>query len=231
VTPASTARRFLRGRHDGALATLSHKLCGYPFGSTVPFLLDQEARPIIFISALAEHTKNIAHDPRVSLLAQQETGDPQAGARLTLVGDAARLEDQHSPRAPWARYFPDAAQQLELPDFAFYRIEPKHIRFIGGFGAIHWISSSDFRSPDNLLGAAEEGIVAHMNQEHAQNLRDYCLQYHGAEVLDVQMLGIDCDGFDVRAEERLLRFEFTKPVLDAQQAREALVAMAKASKG
>jgi len=194
-------------------------------------MLDQQGRPVILISALAEHTKNIEHDPRVSLLAQEHDDDVQAAARVTLVGDAARMDDQQAPRSRYLRYFPSAAQHLELPDFFFYRIAPAHIRYIGGFGAIHWIAGKDYQPPPNHLGDQEEGIVAHMNQDHAQNLRDYCRHYHGLETLDAAMLGVDCDGFDVRANGRVLRFDFSEPVLDAAGARRTLVAMAQECRG
>jgi hypothetical protein len=226
MTQGEETRRFLRGQHAGMLATLSLKLGGYPFGSVVPFMLDQQGRPIILISALAEHTKNIQHDPRASLLANEPADDIQGSARLTLVGDAARLADQDSPKSRYLRYFPNAAQQLELADFSFYRIEPRYIRFIGGFGAIHWVAPQDYLAPPGRLGEQEEGIVAHMNHDHAENLRDYCRRYHGVESGNAVMLGIDCDGFDVRAAGKTLRFEFSEPVLDATGARQALVAMA-----
>jgi len=231
VTAAEEARRFLRGQHNGVLATLSLKLGGYPFGSVVPYMLDQEGRPIILISTLAEHTRNIEHDPRVSLLANQPADDVQTSARLTLVGNAARMDDQQAPRSRYLRYFPNAARHLELADFFFYRIEPRHIRFIGGFGAIHWVAPQDYLAPPGGLGEQEDGIVAHMNHDHAQNLRDYCRHYHGMETLDAAMLGIDCDGFDVRADGRVLRFDFSEPVLDAAGARQALVAMAQECRG
>lgn len=231
MTAAEEARRFLRGQHSGVLATLSLKLGGYPFGSVAPYILDQEGRPIILISTLAEHTRNIERDPRVSLLANAQADDVQASARLTLVGDAARMQDQSSPRSRYLRYFPNAAQQLQLADFSFYRIEPRHIRFIGGFGAIHWVAPQDYLALPNRLEEAEEGIVAHMNHDHAQNLRDYCRHYHGVESADAAMLGIDCDGFDVRADGRVLRFDFSGPALDAAGARQALVAMAQECRG
>lgn len=231
MTPGEEARRFLRGQHDGMLATLSLKLGGYPFGSVVPHMLDQQGRPIILISALAEHTKNIQHDPRVSLLANEPAEDIQASARLTLVGDAARMADQDSPKSRYLRYFPGAAQNLKLADFFFYRIEPRHIRFIGGFGAIHWVAPQEYVAPSNRLDEQEDGIVAHMNQDHAQSLRDYCHHYHGMQTLDAAMLGLDCDGFDVRADSRVLRFDFSAPVLDATGARQALAAMAQECRG
>jgi putative heme iron utilization protein len=69
-----------------------------------------------------------------------------------------------------------------------------------------------------------------MKADHAHNLRDYCRRVHGREVADPVMIGIDCDGFDVRAEHDILRFAFAAPVTDAGSARKALAALAQAAR-
>ena len=222
------ARRLLRQQQHGMLSTLSKKLDGYPFGSVTPFVLDHQARPVILISTLAEHTKNIEADPRVSLLTHDAGTDIQANARVTVVGNCARMADQTALKARYLRYFPGAADYFSTHDFFFYRIEPKHIRFIGGFGAIHWIQAAQFVTPDNNLASQEDAIIAHMNTDHQHNLLAYCRHFHGVNANSAHMLGIDTDGFDVRADAQLLRFDFSQPVLDAQDARRALVAMAEA---
>ncbi len=220
------ARRLLRQQQHGVLSTLSKKLNGYPFGSVTPFVLDHQARPVILISTLAEHTKNIEADPRVSLLAHDPSTDIQANARVTVVGNCARMEDQTALRARYLRYFPGAADYFATHDFFFYRIEPAHIRFIGGFGAIHWVEVSHFVTPDNQLASQEDAIIAHMNTDHQHNLVAYCRHFHGVNTSSAHLLGIDTEGFDVRADAQLLRFDFSQPVLDAQDARRALAAMA-----
>ncbi|HEX3171590.1 MAG TPA: pyridoxamine 5'-phosphate oxidase family protein, partial [Burkholderiales bacterium] len=88
MSAGDDARRYLRRFRHGVLSTLSKKFAGYPFGSVVPCVTDHAARPVILISGLAEHTKNIAADARVSLLVRDADIDPQEGARLTLIGDA-----------------------------------------------------------------------------------------------------------------------------------------------
>lgn len=222
------ARRLLRRQRHGVLSTLSKKLEGYPFGSVTPFVLDHQARPVILISTLAEHTRNIEADPRVSLLAHDSGADIQANARVTVVGNCTRMEDQIALKARYLRYFPGAADYFATHDFFFYRIEPAHIRFIGGFGAIHWVEASRFATPDNQLASQEDAIIAHMNTDHQHNLLAYCRHFHGVDTSSAHMLGIDTDGFDVRADAQQLRFDFSQPVLDAQDARRALVAMAEA---
>jgi len=230
MSGALEARRLLRKNRFGMLATLSKKFSGHPFGSITPYILDQEARPIILISTLAEHTKNIENDSRVSLLVHEAGENVQEEARITMLGDCARMQNQEQVKTRYLRYFPNASGYFDTHDFFFYRIAPIMIRYIGGFGEIHWIEAKSFTAPENKLEEKEEGILAHMNQDHAQNLRDYCRHYKGKQAKKAEMVGLDCDGFDVRTDGELLRFDFKTPVLDAMQAREALVEMAKESK-
>jgi hypothetical protein len=221
-------RAYLRRHHRGVLSTISQRHAGYPFGSVAPYVLDHDARPVILISRLAEHTRNIGADARVSLFVNDPAGDLQAGARLTLIGDAARADHGTALlQARYLNYFPEAGRLFDLADFAFYRIEPRQLRWIGGFGDIQWIAADTYRPPANRLEEQEQDILAHMNAGHAHNLRDYCRHFHGKTPGRAQMAGIDCDGFDVRGDGELLRFEFDAPVTDAAAARAALVAMAR----
>lgn len=227
MNEGAAARRYLRSRHHGVLATISKKLGGYPFGSLVPFVLDPAAHPVILVSRLAEHTRNIDADSRVSLLVHDLTADIQAAARLTLIGDAARIADPGTTQTRYLNYFPDARRLLALGDFSFYRIQPSMLRFIGGFGAIQWIPAASYTPPPDQLAAQEPALVTDINTSHLHNLRDFCRHYHQVCAREVAMAGIDCDGFDVRADGELLRLGFEKPVTNAADARRALVAMAK----
>jgi putative heme iron utilization protein len=227
MSAGAAARAYLRRHHGGVLSTISARLSGYPFGSVVPYVLDHEARPVILISRLAEHTRNIAADARTSLLVNDSTQDLQASSRLTLIGDTTRVD--HDPalfQARYLRYFPDSSQLFALGDFALHRIEPRQLRWIGGFGDIQWISAEAYRPPANRLAEQEAGILAHMNADHSHNLLDYCRFVHGTTPGEAQMIGIDCDGFDLRCDGNLLRFDFDITVTDAVTAREMLVVLA-----
>lgn len=223
------ARRHLRAHKYGVLSTLSRALDGYPFGSIVPFALDDRAYPVILASRLAEHARNFSADPRVSLLVHEAGADVQAGARVTLLGKTVPVATGDPAAERYLRYFPAARDYLRL-DFDFYRIEPVTLRVVAGFGKIHWISREAYMPPENSLAAHESAILAHMNADHADSLRDYCRFYHRHNAGNPAMVGIDCDGFDVRADGALLRFAFDPPVIDAAQARAALVAMAQQSR-
>lgn len=234
------ARKFLRSTHSGILSTHSARFEGYPFGSVAPFVLDHHCQPVILISTLAEHTKNIALNPKVSLLVFAGAEDLQANARLTLLGEASKIfkESDADLRARYLRYLPQAASYFDMHDFSFYRVHIHQARYIGGFGKMSWLTDvdlfEDIANKEFPLCQQETGIVEHMNADHAENLVHYCRHFHQVTATHAQMLGIDYDGFDVLATtasgNQLLRFDFEQPVYDAQTARVALVAMAKAAR-
>lgn len=227
------ARQFLRSTRSGILSTYSAKFEGYPFGSVTPFVLDHDCQPVILISNIAEHTKNITVNPKVSLLVFAGTEDLQANARLTLLGEAIRINKEEAHlRARYLRYIPHAASYFDMHDFAFYRIRIAQVRYIAGFGKMSWFSGKDMDAPVNQLAEVETSIIEHMNTDHMDSLIAYCRHFHGFDAQDAEMLGIDCDGFDVKAENsagnpQILRFQFEEPISDAATARTALVAMSK----
>lgn len=223
---ADAARCFVRGQHSGVLSTISRRVEGFPFGSVAPFMLDHSGCPVILISTLAEHTRNIDADPRVSLIVQPYSPDMQVAGRVTVLGRAQRLDDKSALGARYLRFHPQAEDYFAMHDFSFYRIEPVRIRYIGGFGRIHWVEPEQYLLPAFALAEQEDGILAHMNSDHAESLNAYCRHVHQLEVSDAEMIGIDPDGFDIRAAAGILRFEFAQPIHDAQQARQALVTLA-----
>lgn len=221
------ARRFTRGQTSGVLSTISKRLNGFPFGSVSPFILDHAGRPVILISEIAEHTKNIDADPRVSIIVQPYSQDMQTTGRVTVIGRAERLAEKDSLGPRYLRYFPQAEGYFAMHDFNFYRVEPVKVRWIGGFGRIFWVDPEAYMSASGTLAEAEAGILEHMNADHAEMLRTCCRHFHNLEEEAVAMIGIDPDGFDARCGTRILRFEFDTPVTNAEEARAALVAMAK----
>lgn len=227
------ARQFLRSTHSGILSTHSAKFEGYPFGSVAPFVLDHDCQPVILISNIAEHTKNIIANPKVSLLVFAGMEDLQANARLTLLGEAVKIDKEDADlRARYLRYLPQAAGYFDMHDFAFYRIGIMQARYIAGFGKMSWMAGVDMVPPANQLAEVETSIIEHMNADHMDSLIAYCRHFHRFDAQDAEMLGIDCDGFDVKAgnsagNQQILRFQFESPISDAATARTALVAMSK----
>src|SRR5215510_13408548 len=231
---AERARTLLHLARTGTLSTVSRKHSGWPFGSVMPYDLDTHGRPVFLISLMAMHTQNLRADPRASLLVAQPgwTGDPLAGARVTLIGQVTELpvSDLEPTRAAYLARYENAAAWVDFDDFAFYRMEVVDVYYVGGFGAMGWVLATDYTEaePDPLADVAT-GIIEHMNQDHADALRLFCRVYANLEAEEAVMTAVDRLGFRmrVRTGERLqgVRLAFPHEVRSAQEARTVLVAM------
>jgi heme iron utilization protein len=223
------AQQFLLSTQKGVLSTHSATFTDYPFGSVTPFVVNHQGMPVILISNLAEHTKNIIQNAHVSLLVFNDEADLQAGSRLTLLATAEQTDKNNSLiRARYLRYIPQAASYFDMHDFMFYTLHITHARYIAGFGKMGWVQGEAFHIPTHPLLIEEADILHHMNTDHSENLKAYCLHYHQVVASTVTMIGIDAFGFDVRVNhQQQLRFTFTETISNAQEARAALVAMAK----
>jgi heme iron utilization protein len=221
---ANAARTLLLQESFGVLSTVSIDLPGYPFGSVTPYCTDRLCRPIIYISHIAQHTKNIVADSRVSLTVVEKTDsdDVQAQGRVTCIGDArpvAAADDDVRER--YFRYFPPARQYERTHGFEFFRLELVRVRFIGGFGQIFWVEPSAFMTANPFSRPDEGRIIQHMNKDHAEALS----RYVGGG--PAEMVGIDGEGFDVLRAGKKIRIPFKTPVTNMEEARAALVEMAK----
>jgi heme iron utilization protein len=226
---AAEARRLLRRFRAGVLSTHSAKFAGYPYGAALPFCTDAKGRVVVLISHLAEHTRNVEHDPRVSFTVSPLGADLQTAARATLLGELVPVDDP-LVTGRYLRFFPEGRDYLAIGGFRFWSLEPRQVRLIAGFGSLHWIDGESLLAGDRPLAQAEADIVEHMNADHAPALLDYCRHVHGVRAESARMTGIDCDGFDVRADDSLLRFDFDDEIEDAASARERLVALARAAR-
>ena len=211
------------------LSTLSVDVPGYPFGSVVPYCLDGQGLPILLISRIAQHTKNILADSRVSLtVTEGEVEDVQTGGRLTFLGNARLADAQEEAGERYYRYFPQSRDYHKTHDFDFYRIEPVRARWIGGFGDINWLQPGQLVLPNPFDSAQELSMVEHMNADHVEAMRRYC-ELAGITLNNgtiPQLAGIDGEGFHLRLNARLVYFQFESPVATPMEVREALVKMA-----
>jgi len=222
------ARRLLNHQSLGVLSTHSVDVEGYPFGSIAPYVLDYEGHPVMLISDIAQHTRNIKRDNRVSLTVfDRYAVDPQASGRLTWIGDAEIINPAEIEiRSRYLRYFPSSESYFETHDFSFYRIYLRRARFIGGFGQIYWVEADEMLLK-NPFRKAEAMIIEHMNNDHERALRHYCNVLKGVEVRAVTMTGIDSEGFDLLADGRKLRIDFDAPISTVDEARATLAKLAR----
>lgn len=145
--PAAAARALLAAEAVGVLSTISVRRPGTPYGSVTPYALSAAGQPLLLLSGLAAHTHNLRADPRAGMFVGDKSAaaDPQAGARLSLMGRAQPLAgDVADAAARYVARWPQAADTLKLGDFAFWRFEIEEARFIAGFGDIRWLPASAF---------------------------------------------------------------------------------------
>jgi len=201
----------------------------------MPFALDDTARPIFLISAMAMHTQNLLKNPRASLLVAQESvgKDPLGAARVTLVGNAERLDGEAAleVRETYLQRHENARYWVDFQDFFFFRMEVVDLYYVGGFGVMGWVEAKELAAarPDPLAPSAA-GILGHMNADHADALVLLAEALGGVEgVEEAKMTGIDRLGFRVRARSgerwQSRRIPFSESIESPGAARKALVEM------
>jgi putative heme iron utilization protein len=148
---ASHARALLQRQQQGVLSTISVHRAGYPYGSLTPYALSRRGAPVILISALAAHTQNLAADARASLFvaAVDESLDPQAGTRISLLGRFARVAaaEAADARTRYASRLPRASANSQTADFQLWEMEVEAVRLVAGFGQIGWLDGAQILAP------------------------------------------------------------------------------------
>jgi heme iron utilization protein len=229
-----TARHVMRSIDRAYLGTKMRPDApgaGEPYTSLVLVALDHDASPILLVSALADHTKNMLASPGVSLLFDGTQGldEPLTGPRVTILGTARRSDDPRHAARYVARH-PSAAMYSGFKDFAFWHVETARAHLVAGFGRIHWIEAAAVKydaSGAAALREAEAEIVAHMNGEHADAVQLYAAKLLGRTGGNWILTGVDPEGADLRRGGEVARLCFDKPVRDAEQARTELVRLVK----
>jgi len=229
--PEKIVRYLIRSRDRAALATIMRDSGGEPYVSLTLNACDYQGRPLIFISNLAEHTKNIRTDSRSSLLFEATDGllDPLSGPRATVQGEWVEINDP-TLRERFFRRHESARRYEQAHDFFLFRMNIRRAHLVAGFGRIHWIDGANILYKENgtaTLEAHELRIVEHMNNDHQDALDLYANVLVSAPGNGWKMIGIDSEGFDLRLNDKVIRWEFDSPVSDAEQVREKLVNLVK----
>ncbi|HUH83977.1 MAG TPA: DUF2470 domain-containing protein [Stellaceae bacterium] len=237
-SPAAAARRLIRGLDRATLATLSGapdpRESPWPYASLVLVATDPEGHPLLLLSDLAEHTKNLKRDSRASLLFDGTAGrdDPLTGPRVTVIGNAMPIADEPF-LGRFTRRHPAAAAYAGFGDFHLYLLNMMRAHLVAGFGRIDGVAAADLATaPAAALAEAEADILAHMNQDHPATLDLYAERIAGLGAgTGWRMTGIDAEGFDLRRGGCVARLDFRAPVGDAEGARAELVRLAKLARG
>jgi heme iron utilization protein len=204
-THAERSRTLLHLSSVATLSTLSRKQPGFPFGSLMPYALDAAGRPLFLISTMAMHTQNLKADPRASLFVTQPApdGDVLGAARVTLVGNVLQLPDveKSEARELYLKAHPNSQYWVDFTDFAFFRLEPIDIYYVGGFGVMGWVTASEYAAaqPDPLADAAQN-ILNHMNADHADALLLFAKVHAKLDAEAATMTSVDRLGFHLRVQ-------------------------------
>jgi putative heme iron utilization protein len=234
--PSRLARSLLRRSRQGALATLMAG-SGDPYCSLVNIASHYDASPILLISRLALHTRNILADSRVSLMLDERVaGDPLEGARIMLAGRAEEAAGEAAGilRRRYLNAHPSAEVFVDFKDFSFFRIVPSAAHLVAGFGRIIDLRPAQFLTEiggaEGLL-EAEQGAVEHMNADHREAMTLYATRLLGADGADWACTGCDPDGMDMQAGNLTLRLDFPERVTTGTELRKMLVRLAGEARG
>ena len=238
ASPARLARALVREAWKGTLSTIARE-GGHPYGSLVAIACEPDGAPLLLLSGLAEHSKNLVRDQRVSLLVDGTGRGRNAltGARITLVGTLGATQSETARRRYLARH-PDAERFIDFGDFKLYALDIAWAHMVAGFGLIERLQRQDLIV--QLAGAeglveAEPGILQHMNDDHADAVGLMAGHFgaldasHGNEnsgnPLRWRMLGCDPEGIDLVGGDAALRLFFLQRVNTAGEVRKTLASM------
>jgi putative heme iron utilization protein len=227
---------------SATLSTIARDPDGYPYGSLVTVASDEVGRPLLLISTLAEHTKNLLARSEASILVTEPLDahdQPLAVGRVTILGTCVTVPDAEraAVRETFLAQQPSSSYYVDFKDFAFFRLEPASLRYVGGFGRMSWVTADDYRvaEPDPLA-AASKGVLTHMNEDHTDAVLAYATKLAGiADATSATMTAVDRYGFELAVVTptgpRATRLAFDEPVATSDEVRRAMIALVKRARG
>ena len=224
--PAQAARRLLRAARAGTLATA---VDGQPFASLVTPATAPDGSVLLLLSGLSEHTRHLRAEPRCAVMVagRADGSNAQTAPRLTVTGIAAPEADP-AMKARWVALHPYAAFYAGFADFTLWRVTPAAGQFIGGFASAHRLKQGDLVADTDAwraVAAAEEGVIAHCNADHADTL-DLYARDRGYAGSGWRMVACDVDGFDLGRGEEVRRIDWPEPADGPKSIRKMLILLA-----
>jgi heme iron utilization protein len=222
-------------QQTGSLSTLSRKQPGWPFGSVMPYGLDDQGQPVFLISTMAMHTQNLLGDPRASLLVTppESRSDPLGAARVTLMGSVTKVPKEENPevRACYLARHTQAAYWVDYQDFGFFRMALAEIYFVGGFGSMGWVTTTDYaRAAVDPLADDAASLIREFNTQQAETLLLLARVFGHPDAKQATMTALDRLGFHLRftTPDRMQggRVAYASSVRNASEARTGLADLA-----
>ena len=223
------ARLLLRRTRTGTLGTINRD-GGSPYASLINVATDIEGQPLILVSTLAWHTKNLLADPRASVLVAEppKTGDALTGPRVTVMGRFEKVDAPRVSRRYLARH-PEVAVYVGFGDFSFWQLVPEIIHAVAGFGRIETLTPAEVFPAVEGFAGLEESALEHMNHDHPGAVRHYAVGLGGNPLANWTLQAIDPDGADLSDGTQSLRLNFPAQAIDASTLRQTLAEMARSA--
>jgi putative heme iron utilization protein len=231
---AERARTLMHSGRMGTLSTLSRQRPGFPFGSLMPYGLDDQGRPIFLISTMAMHTQNLEADPRASLFVTEPeaSGEPLGASRVTLIGSVNRIPEAElvAARKVYLARYPDSKYWVDFDDFFFHRMDVLDVYYVGGFGVMGWVAALEYsQARSDPLAGRKRDIMQHMNSDHKDALILLAKRFAGIDAEEAEMTSVDRLGFHLRLKTqdgvKGTRVAFSREVGDPAETREVFIEM------
>ena len=222
---------FYRSDKIAILSTISKQHNGYPFGSFVTYVSGWDRTIFLYLSDLADHTKNLKKDHRscITIYKKNNSGDVQNSARLTLIGDLKKVQDSiyKACKERFHNFFPESKAYEQMHDFNFYQISITQARWIGGFGKISWLDPKNWKNvPVDWFGS-EKNMIDHMNEDHSNTIRSALHAVHDIKDKEAVMIGLSIDGYYIRSKGNVFFINFDYPVCTSKEYRNVLIELSK----
>lgn len=211
-------------------ATLASSAEGQPFASLVTPAPAPDLSPLLWLSTLSAHTRQLAAEPRCALLftGTTEGPNPQTAPRVTVTGLAERVAGAEVPalKARWLARHPYAALYADFADFGLWRVRIGGALQVGGFARAERIKVSELAPDPEAVAtilAAEAAIIEHMNTDHADAVAAIAQGLLGGAPGDWRMVAVDVDGCDLSDGNQTVRLAFLARLSDSDAVRAALI--------
>lgn len=239
LSAAEQARTILQNDDVATLASLTAD--GSPWASMVQYAVTDNGEPVLVVSTLALHGRNLIGDPRASLAVAgpvPEGHDPGDSGRVTIAGKVEKPEgaERESAVAAFVAVVPSAAGYVDWDDFDLYILRVETVRWVGGFGRMASTTIAEYAAaePDPTAKGANYA-VRHMNEDHADSLMQMAQAFSGhtdatsATALRADRYGMDLGVVTPRGDITA-RIGFASPVTAPDGLRVAVVELAKAAR-
>ena len=222
------AVKLFRSSDSAILSTVSAKHEGYPFGRVVTYMSGDCRTAYLYLSDIAQHTKNLNNNSKSCLTIIKIDSDKQNSERLTLLGDLKLVEKNKFEEcsSKYYEFFPKSKEYAKMHGFNFYQFEISSCRWIGGFGKIAWLKNEYWNHFEPKWKKNQKAIIEHMNDDHSNSICSSLNAQYGIEDINAKMLFLTIDGYYVLSNEKIYFIQFDITSLNAKQYKDNLVSLA-----